>query len=394
MTRAIKITIAIVIAAVSIAFLFYYKNYSTSPILPTYFSYSSEDIKPLRSLKSNLTITQASLNKWDAIMFDLVKKNKLGDTQASKIYAYVYTAQREGAFLSKNIKHEFMGSIGPLTAEVLCLFFTDNCDAIRVTIRHGKDSYSNSLKDIVLMKIKNQMQEDKKQNYLYQEKKPSNQYWAGVPPYYGQDVGSWKTWLIASGHEFIAPPPPPYDSVEWKDQLTVVTSALKNTTPEQVTSIVFWAGNPSTITPPGIWLVYANDYMTSHRVDLSKRLFIRSILSMGLADSIITVFNAKYTYWSKRPFMRDPMIHTVMPTPNHPSYPAGHSSISSTAATILSFYFPENKKEWGHLASLASQGRVWGGIHFPIDTQQGLILGKKVGEKILINAQPLPEMVQ
>ena len=87
--------------------------------------------------------------------------------------------------------------------------------------------------------------------------------------------------------------------------------------------------------------------------------------------------------------MRDPSIHTIMPTPNHPSYPAGHSTLSATAATLLSFYFPENKKKWEELASVASDSRVWGGIHFPIDVKQGLILGHKVGEAVIAKVQLL-----
>lgn len=208
-------------------------------------------------------------------------------------------------------------------------------------------------------------------------------------PYYGQDAGSWKTWLINSGNEFVAPPIPDNNPAFWNSQLKEVKTALKNITPEQTTSVVFWAGNPGTITPPGIWLVNANDYMSEHYVNLTNTLYLRSILAMGIADSVIAAFNSKYIYWNKRPFMLDPTIQTIMPTPNHPGYPAGHSTLSATAAVILSAYFPENTKEWKSLEFVASSGRIWGGIHFPIDAKQGIILGEKIGEAIVIKMLPL-----
>ncbi|RUR04420.1 vanadium-dependent haloperoxidase [Legionella sp. km772] len=167
--------------------------------------------------------------------------------------------------------------------------------------------------------------------------------------------------------------------------------ALKHISPEQINQVIFWAGNPSTVTPPGIWLIFANDYMNLHQIELEKALYVRSILAMGIADSVIAVFNSKYTYWVKRPFMREPSIHTIMPTPNHPSYPAGHSTLSATAETLLSYFFPENSAKWKNLASIASEGRVWGGIHFPIDVEQGGLLGDKVGEAIISQLPYLPE---
>jgi membrane-associated phospholipid phosphatase len=378
----------ILFALAIIISVFYFYTFPNKT-LPTYFNYSATDYQALSNLESSNDMQLASLKKWDAIMFDLIKEYKLGDTNASQVYAYVYTAQRDAAFLSKNAKHTFMGNLDPVTAEVLCVFFSQSCPDIRV-IKHKDDKYSEKLAELVLKKIQERIQKDKKNIHLFTEKKTANLYWKGVKPYYGQDVGSWKTWLINSSNEFVAPPiPDNNNSVFWNSQLKEVTTALQNITPEQTASVVFWAGNPSTITPPGIWLVYANDYMSKHHVNLTNTLYLRSILAMGIADSVIAAFNSKYTYWIKRPFLLDATIQTVMPTPNHPSYPAGHSTLSATAAVILSIYFPENTKQWKSLEFVASSGRVWGGIHFPIDAEQGIILGEKIGNAIVIKMPPL-----
>ncbi|MGH2374189.1 MAG: phosphatase PAP2 family protein, partial [bacterium] len=109
--------------------------------------------------------------------------------------------------------------------------------------------------------------------------------------------------------------------------------------------------------------------------------------AMTIADAVIAVFDSKYTYWVKRPFMMDRSIRTVMPTPNHPSYPAGHSTLSAAAATILSHYFPEATDTWQALAREAGLSRVWGGIHFPMDNEQGLILGDRVAREAIRQLQ-------
>ncbi|MDX1837293.1 phosphatase PAP2 family protein [Legionella taurinensis] len=356
----------------------------THPVLPTYFNYTKEEQASLSGFETKQSITESSLKKWDSLMFELIKSNKLGDAPASRIYAYVYTAQRDAAFLSYNVKQQFAGNLDVVSGDVLCLFFPNDCSKIKFQVK--SDPYSSQLSKLVLSKINERIAQDTS------GEKPSTQpsgggYWLGTKPYFGQSVGSWKPWAITSVKPFLPIKPPATGAQAWQAQLKETETALNSITPAQTKAVVFWAGNPSTITPPGIWLKFANDYMEKEQLPLPKMVFVRSVLAMGIADSVITIFAAKYTYWIKRPFMLNPGLHTVMPTPNHPSYPAGHSGISATAATILTYYFPQNKSDWWEKAREASSSRIWGGIHFPIDAQEGLILGEKVANTV-INSQP------
>jgi hypothetical protein len=382
MTKMTKKIGAIITALVfiAIAFAIYHYYPFHKKMLPTYFAYTQAEKDSLYQLNSKHKITQEELEKWDTIVFDLVKKNKLGDAHASRIYAYLYTAQRDAAYLSYNVKHSFMGSIDAISAKVLCLFFTHDCSNLANSVGH--DPYSAELADMVTNKVKARMQEDDTKTKLYPEK-PAAFYWAGIRPYFGQDTGSWKTWLIQSGNEFRVPAPPAYDSPEWQHQLQITTTALKNISNEQKKAVIFWAGNPGTITPPGQWLDIANHYMRSNDVPLAKVLLVRSVLAMTIADAVIAVFDSKYSYWMKRPNMLDKTIQTIMPTPNHPSYPAGHATISGAASTVLIYYFPDAKITWEKYAYEASYSRVWGGIHFTNDTEQGLTLGKHVGDRAI-----------
>jgi hypothetical protein len=263
------------------------------------------------------------------------------------------------------------------------LFFTSQCSQIKQHII--SDEYSKQLAQIIVAKMKTRMAEDSAKEHLYQPPQDNQGHWSGIAPYFGQSTGSWKTWFIASNNQFRAPIPAANDAF-WQDQARVTKETLLHATDEQKVNVVYWAGGPGTATPPGRWLLIANKYMVENKLPLENQLFIRSVLAMGLADAVIAVFDSKYTYWMKRPFMRDSSIQTIMPTPNHPSYPAAHSTVSAAAATILSYYFPQNAEEWYALAHASSDSRVQGGIHFPIDIEVGFIQGTKIGDTVTVKA--------
>jgi hypothetical protein len=54
-----------------------------------------------------------------------------------------------------------------------------------------------------------------------------------------------------------------------------------------------------------------------------------------LYDAGIACWEAKYTYWAIRPFQLDPELKAVVPTPNHPSYPAAHACASIAVTRVL-----------------------------------------------------------
>ena len=65
----------------------------------------------------------------------------------------------------------------------------------------------------------------------------------------------------------------------------------------------------------------------------------------------------------------------MFPTPNHPSYPAAHRCVSSTAAAALGSLFPRDAQSLQALADEAGRSRIWAGIHFRTDVRVGLKLG-------------------
>ena len=311
--------------------------------------------------------------------FDLVARNTLQKDfteETSKVYAYLAVAQRDFAFLSYNHTGKFEGNSDPMTKQLFCTLKLAGCES--VVIQGTTDKYSDALATIVLAKVTARIAEDTAGLKSYPIL-TGTQYWNGPQPSIGITNGNSKGWFITKGDEFRASPPPAFDSPEFKQQLQITEDALHNATPEQKHATVFWAGGPGTKTPPGQLLDLGDTYMKEKNVPLPKAFFVRSVLALAVADAVTAVFDSKYTYFIKRPFMMDSSIITIMPTPNHPSYPAGHSTLSTAGATVLAHYFPEDTDMWKAKAQEAGMSRIWGGIHYMMDHEAGVTIGTQVG---------------
>jgi hypothetical protein len=85
-------------------------------------------------------------------------------------------------------------------------------------------------------------------------------------------------------------------------------------------------------------------------------------------------------YWLIRPWKADLAITTTaaVARPNHPSYPSGHSCVSSSGAAVLSTFFPEKvgaAGRDGHTGGTVAHVRR---IHYRFDIDAGQILGHSV----------------
>jgi hypothetical protein len=371
---ALVLIIALVITGLSV-FLAPPKDQSA---IRSYFTYDQADIDTLKSDTSTAVMTIDEIEKWGDRAYELVENHEDGDVAASKIYAYLAVAQMDAAALSYEAHNSFMGNIGLVSKDVLCELYPDSCnDLIAV-----EDPYSKTLSNIVLTKVKARIAEDTAQitpNVL----KVGSEYWQGPAPQVGLSAPSFKPWFLTKGDQFRSVPPLDISSAEMQAELATVKDALANATNEQKGVVVKWAGGPGTRTPPGIWLTLATDYMHTQETPLDTYLEVRALVTASMADAVIGAFDSKYAHQYKRPNLVDTSIITIMPTPNHPSYPAGHATISWAAATVLSKYLPDNQIEWKRLAVEASDSRTIGGIHFPADNAAGTILGTSIGNQVL-----------
>ena len=115
------------------------------------------------------------------------------------------------------------------------------------------------------------------------------------------------------------------------------------------------------------------------------RLF--ALLNVAMADAGAACWNAKFQtgWWDPRPInaIRDLGLDAAwepyLGTPLFPAYPSGTSNYSGAAGEVLAHVFPDDAKMWRARAIEAGMSRLWGGVHWRIDVEQGLKMGRQVG---------------
>ena len=111
------------------------------------------------------------------------------------------------------------------------------------------------------------------------------------------------------------------------------------------------------------------------------------LTGVAMMDALIGCWDAKYVYWVIRPSQADPSITLTFGLPNHPSYPSGHSCVSSAASTVLAHLFPAHSAEVGAWLTDAGLSRMYAGIHYRFDITAGEDLGRSVGQLAIARDQ-------
>jgi PAP2 superfamily len=222
-------------------------------------------------------------------------------------------------------------------------------------------------------------------------------YWAPPPGSAARPVepmaGRWGTWVIESGRQFRSPPPPRYGTPEFQQGIDAVLEAARNLTSEQQRAALFWAGGEGTPLPAGIWEGVIIEYLEHRDLSLEEEARVFALASVAMADAGVAAWDTKYAYWNPRPENAirdsgaDPDFKPLVPTPFFPAYTSGHATYSAAAAEVLSYLFPEDADEWRRNAEEAAAARVWGGIHWPYDSEEGLRIGRKIGELVVERAK-------
>lgn len=244
-------------------------------------------------------------------------------------------------------------------------------------------------------------------------------YWLPTPPAYdspiGAPVGTWKPWLMSApgALRHVIPGPSPYGSPEFMAALNTVVSVSESLTPDQREIAFFWDDGPRTYTPAGHWFEIAIDLVRAYGLGRARTVRAFALLGAVEADAAIAFFEAKYYWWSIRPVTaiwrlcdggaalcsdadleasperatyRDVWFPLIL-TPPFPSYPSGHATFSGGAGRILGFLLPNAASALRRLAGEAAASRLYGGLHFAEDNNDGLILGRAVAELAIQRAR-------
>jgi hypothetical protein len=250
--------------------------------------------------------------------------------------------------------------------------------------------------------------------------------WVPTPPMYATALEPhWRSirpFVMDSASQFRPIPPPAFDtrnknSVYFK-ALMEVKQVVDSLTEEQKHIADFWDDNPfkmnvtghvmfatKKFSPAGHWMNITGIAANRAGADLNTTVAAYTKVSIALFDAFISCWDEKYRSNYIRPetvinALVDQDWRPYIQTPPFPTYTSGHSTISAAAAEVMTEYFGDRLsftdtsllefgianreiKSFRDAAQEASISRLYGGIHYRFDLEEGNAAGRKLGEHVV-----------
>jgi hypothetical protein len=272
--------------------------------------------------------------------------------------------------------------------------------------------------------------------------------------------GTVKPFTMTSSTEFAVPPPPAVDSPRYAASVLETeclgsagglsslpsniqsacaiaassnnfglpaTAAIDQGTGKTATNstlALFWNDPGTTVQPPGQWLKIADTVLVDQNVTSElQQARLTAMIGMADADAAIAVWQTKYAYNLWRPITAigdcapwnanfttcDTAWKSVIATPPHPDYLAGHPAFSAAAATVLEDFFGTDNiafcttsdqylnagttiapitlcyDSFTAAAQDATDSRIYGGIHTNYAVNNALVLGDQIAANLVAN---------
>jgi membrane-associated phospholipid phosphatase len=203
--------------------------------------------------------------------------------------------------------------------------------------------------------------------------------WTGANPG-NVTMPNWRPFRLTSPNEFRPTPPPDCQS----DVVKADTEAVRQYTRTfNSNSKAFFWQTVDGITVTFYDLVSKYLFEDSMNANAPRAARAYALLATAFFDAFIASNDGKYAYWYLRPHQLDNRITPLFPVPNFPSYPSNHSTLSTARGEILAYLFPSRADFVRAYGKEAGDSRIWAGIHYEIDNQAGVQLGKSVAQKFI-----------
>lgn len=218
-----------------------------------------------------------------------------------------------------------------------------------------------------------------------------SQYWtSSTDPATAPVKALWGTrpFVLESPGQFRPNAPPAVGSQEFLTDLQEIRDLSDNRTPEQLAQAQFFATRAATYMNE-----IASELIVSYNRSEREGARILALANMAGFDAMIGCWDAKLTYWLIRPWNADPAITTPIGRPNHPSYLSGHSCNTASFATVLADAFPPEAERLEGIVIAAGLSRMYGGLHYRFDCEDGQVLGRQVAELVVASAPVGHELI-
>ncbi|MES2100849.1 MAG: vanadium-dependent haloperoxidase [Pseudomonadota bacterium] len=226
-----------------------------------------------------------------------------------------------------------------------------------------------------------------------------------------------KPFAVTSLAQFRAPGPPALTSAAYAADVNE-TMALGSATSTTRSAAQTEVARFHTEAPPVFWTRNLRNFAMTNR-SIAEHARLMALLWVVQADASNTCFESKYNFLFWRPSSAITLADTdgnaattvdaawtpVVPTPNHPEYPAAHGCVSGSMMTALASYYGTPSVTFDITSTVTGSthsftttsafvdeiklARIAGGMHFRTSTNDGAALGKNVAEWVLAhNFQP------
>lgn len=196
------------------------------------------------------------------------------------------------------------------------------------------------------------------------------------------------------------------NSTMYKQAMEVKTVG-DHLTDEQKAIANWWIDTPGqTGAPSGHWIEVSNQLVGVLHLKLDGAAEMYAMVGMVLGDAFISCWQTKYANPYLRPVTYikryiNPDWSPFIITPPFPTYDSGHSAASAAAAEVLTNMFgavaftdtthvkdglaARSFTSFWAAANEAAISRLYGGIHFRVDIENGLLQGRCVAQHLIAN---------
>ena len=200
-------------------------------------------------------------------------------------------------------------------------------------------------------------------------------YWVSSGASIVRALYGTRPFFMRSPDQLRPPPPPAFGSSHFLSDLAEVRAISDSRTAEQLGVARSWNANSGAFTTGALNQIALGLIRSHHRTE-REAARILAYANAAAFDAHIACFEAKFTYWFLRPSHADPAITLPIGLPNHPSYPSGHSCLTSAIMTVLIDAFPGERGRLEAIMVEAGMSRVFGGIHYRFDIEAGQAIGR------------------
>ena len=200
-------------------------------------------------------------------------------------------------------------------------------------------------------------------------------YWVSSPAAIVRGLHGTRPFFLTAANQLRPEPPPVFGSPAFLIALAEIRTISDTRTAEQLAIAQFYNWSSGAFTMGNLNVIADRIIVDHHRTE-REAARILTVANAAAFDAGIACFDAKFAYWFIRPSQADPAITLPIGLPNHPSYPSGHSCITSAFTTVLMDELPSERPALQEILTNAGLSRMYGGIHYRFDIEAGQAIGR------------------